>query len=93
MSNKTIHIKSQPNHIAFPSLSPIPIFVNFHCLIGGPTFYVPPIARSTKVYLKRGQCPTKSAFLKTHNPLRVFTQIQFSVVFVEKHLSGTLITL
>ena len=62
MSNKTIHIKSQPNHIAFPSLSPIPIFVNFHCLIGGPTFYVPPIARSTKVYLKRGQC--KRLFIK-----------------------------
>ena len=49
MSNKTIHIKPQPNHIAFPSLSPIPIFARFHYLKGGPTFQVPTIARSTKV--------------------------------------------
>ena len=83
MSNKTIHIKSQPNHIAFPSLSPFPIFVNFHCLIGVPTFHVPLFARSTKVYLKRGQCPTKSAFLKSHNPLRIFTQIQLVVYEID----------
>ena len=32
-------------------------------------------------------------FLNTHNSLRIFTHIQFSVVFAEKLFSGTLITL
>ena len=41
------------------------------------------IIESKNIILKRCQCPTKSAFLKTHHALRMFTQIQFSVVFVE----------
>ena len=58
-----------------------------------PPFMSHPLPVPPKIILKRHECPTKSGFLKTRNPLRIFTHIQFSVVFDEKFFSGILITL
>ena len=54
----------------------------------GPTY-----CQSDQSLVKWGLGPTMSRFLNTHNPLSLFTHIQFSVTFVEKLFSGTLITL